>query len=80
MGDVNPGEVVGFSSVIKPYHYTASARVTSPVANLIRTDAVKLHAWMEKDPAFGMLWMHQTSQQLLLRLNIVRVQLAAAWA
>ena len=80
VGDVNPDEVLGFSSVIKPYRYTASARVTSPVANLIRLDAVKLRTWMEKDPAFGMLWMHQTSQQLLLRLNIVRVQLAAAWA
>ena len=55
-------------------------RCEATVANLIRLDAVKLRTWMEKDPAFGMLWMHQTSQQLLLRLNIVRVQLAAAWA
>ncbi len=79
VGEVNPGEVFGISTLLEPYQYQVSAR--SPLAGqMIEFDGVALRALLQIDKGFGYQLMLQTSKSLMSRLAATRVQLAAAWA
>lgn len=79
LGEINPGELFGISSVIEPYRYTTSARTTVQ-SRAIVIDATALRALFEKDLRLAYLCMQQIAKTALERLNATRVQLAAAWA
>jgi CRP-like cAMP-binding protein len=52
MSPLGPGEVVGWSSMIKPHIYTLGAIATKP-AKLIVIDAVPLRELLEDNPQYG---------------------------
>ena len=79
IGDINPGEILGISAVIEPYHYVSAARVTGPT-RVIRIEAAALRALCEVDCKLGYGLMKQTAKAALERLHDTRIQLIAARA
>jgi CRP-like cAMP-binding protein len=79
VGEVNPGEIFGFSALIEPYIYTASALTSAPT-RVIKIKGEGLRALCEVDPKICGLLMRQVAKVALSRLNDTRVQLAAARA
>lgn len=75
-GTVNPGEIFGISSLIKPYIYTSSARAARP-GRAILIDAAELRAYVEKNPKLAYHLMQQVARAAVSRLNTTRLQLAA---
>jgi CRP-like cAMP-binding protein len=78
VGEVNPGELFGISTVIEPYIFTAGAKAHLP-SKVLEINGVELRSAMESDPGFSSNVLHQIAKQLLQRLNNNRTQLAAAW-
>jgi CRP-like cAMP-binding protein len=78
VGEVNPGELFGISTVIEPNIYTAGAKAHLSSKVLV-INGIELRSLMDTDPIFAKSVLHQTSKQLLQRLNSNRIQLAAAW-
>jgi CRP-like cAMP-binding protein len=78
VGEVNPGELFGISTVIEPNIYTAGAKAHLP-SKLLVINGIELRSLMDTDPIFAKSVLHQTAKQLLQRLNLNRTQLAAAW-
>lgn len=78
VGEVNPGEPFGLSSLLDPYILNATARA-SQECQVIKIDAVELRKLFEQDQVFAYRMMLQTGKALMERLSSVRVQLAAAW-
>lgn len=74
-GEVNPGELFGVSSFIKPHLYTNSAKTTKNSKILI-IDAVSLRNPEKENSGLDYLLLHQVAQQLLERLNLLRIQIA----
>ncbi len=62
-----PGEVLGWSSLVKHAEYTLSARCVGP-ARLIRIENRVLLHLLEKDPAAGFLFFRHLSELIALRL------------
>ena len=79
VGEINPEEVFGISSVLEPYEYNATALV-SKESKVIKIDAASLRNAMKDDAKFGYAMMHQIAKATMERLSYTRVQLAAAWA
>ena len=79
VGEINPGEVFGISSLLEPYEYNATALV-SKESQLIKIGADGLRKLLNDDPALGYLFMHQVAKAVMERLSYARVQLAAAWS
>lgn len=77
VGEINPGEVFGVSSLIEPYALNATARASKPSQMLV-IDAQALRQMMEKDLALANKILSQTTKVLMERLGYLRVQLAAA--
>jgi CRP-like cAMP-binding protein len=78
VGEINPGELFGISTVIEPNIYTAGAKAHLSSKVLV-INGIELRSLMDTDPIFAKSVLHQTSKQLLQRLNSNRIQLAAAW-
>lgn len=79
VGEINPGEVFGVSSVIEPHVYNATASTTAS-SKLVKFDALALRKLMEQDASMGCAMYHQLAGVIKERLAYTRVQLAAAWA
>ena len=79
VGEINPGEVFAFSSLIEPYVLNATGRAIKD-CRVIMIDAKALRGLFEEDPRMGYLALHQLTKALMERLAYTRVQLAAAWA
>jgi CRP-like cAMP-binding protein len=79
VGEINPGEVFGVSSVLEPYEYNATA-LASKDSHLIKIDAESLRDLLQAEPKLGYLFMHQVARAVMERLSYTRVQLAAAWS
>jgi CRP/FNR family transcriptional regulator, cyclic AMP receptor protein len=79
VGEINPGEIFGISSLIEPYVLNASARATQPT-HLVRIEAAGLRKLFDDNPQLGYVGMQQLVKVLSDRLIATRVQLAAAWA
>ncbi len=79
IGVVNPGEVLGISSLVEPYELTSTAVAHSP-CTLLRINAANLHQLCEKDHALAYGLQKQIAQTAMARLHATRVLLAAATA
>jgi CRP-like cAMP-binding protein len=79
VGEINPGEIFGISSLGYPYVLNATARV-SRSAKYIEINAPALRNLLDGDPSMGYVAMQQITKVLIERLAYTRVQLAAAWA
>ena len=77
VGMINPGEMFGISSLIRPHIYTTSAHI-SELSQLLELDAVKLRSLCDKDTAVAAEWQRHIAEVTLERLNHTRIQLLAA--
>ncbi|KAA3641978.1 MAG: Crp/Fnr family transcriptional regulator [Chloroflexi bacterium] len=77
IGEINPGEPFGHSSMLGARIYTATAVATKPSTGM-RIEAKKLLALVEEDSALGAKMMQQVARAIFERLDHVRVQWAAA--
>jgi CRP-like cAMP-binding protein len=79
VGEINPGEPFGISSLFEPYQYGATVR--APVAcRVIQFDAQVLRRLPDQNLPLAYILYHQVAKAALERLAATRVQLAAAWA
>jgi CRP-like cAMP-binding protein len=69
---VAPGESMGWSAVVEPYHYTLSARCLEDT-KLIAFDAEQLRDLMDSDPALGYKLMQATAKVISSRLTHTRI-------
>lgn len=79
VGEINPGEPFGLSSVIEQPVLTATAKVTE-AGDALRIDALKLCALCELHPRLGYGLMRQVAKAMMNRLELTRIHLAAARA
>jgi CRP-like cAMP-binding protein len=79
VGEINPGEVFGISSLVEPYILNATSTI-SKTTSYLKIDAIELRKMMVADPQLGYLVLKQIARVLKERLEYTRVQLAAAWA
>lgn len=79
VGEINPEEVFGISSLVKPYEYNASASASKD-SRVIKINGEDLRNLLSEDTALGYLFMQQIAKEIMERLSYTRVQLAAAWA
>ena len=77
VGEINPGEVFGTSSVIEPYELNATAR-TSNTSRVLVIDSLELRKIMEADLDLTNKLYLQVIKTLKERMIDLRVQLAAA--
>lgn len=77
VGEINPGEMFGTSSIIEPYELNATAR--NPVnCRLVEIDAVELRKLMAGDLDLANKLLLAVIKTLKERIGAMRVQLAAA--
>ena len=69
------GDIFGWSALVEPYVYTASAVCASP-AQAIEFDGTDLMALFETDPRLCALIMKKTCQVIANRLRATRLQMA----
>lgn len=79
IGEVNPGECFGISTLTPPYDLMASAQATTD-CRAIRVDGEKLRNLMETDSDLASGFLLQIILALKERLQYTRIQLAAARA
>ena len=79
VGEISPGEVFAFSSLIEPYALNATAHASQD-SKFIKVDAIALRKLFDEDPRMGYVAMQQLTKAIMERLADTRVQLAAAWA
>lgn len=76
VGSIVPGEVFGISTMVGPFHRTASAKSEGDV-EVIQIEAAGLRAMCEVDHGMGYILMEHLAQALTRRLHEARTQLAA---
>ena len=79
VGTINPGEVLGISSVIEPYVYTATA-IAINESRLLKIDAVALRELCAANPELDYGLQRMVAKATMERLHVTRVLLAAATA
>ena len=79
VGEINPQEVFGISSVIEPHVLNATGRAAKD-CRFIAIDANALLALMEMDYQMGFIFMRHIAEAAVERLIATRVQFAAAWS
>ena len=77
VGEINPGEAFGTSSIIEPYEINATARTSKPSRVLV-IDSINLRQLMENDMDLANKLYLQVIKTLKERMIDLRVQLAAA--
>ncbi len=76
VGEINPGEVFGISSMVEPYSYSASARAAQK-GKYLKIDAGALRKLIDGDPKLAYRLLSQLLKVYSERLYYTRVQLAA---
>jgi CRP/FNR family transcriptional regulator, cyclic AMP receptor protein len=79
VGEINPEEVFGISSLIEPYVLSATGTAAKD-SRIIAIDGKALRAMMELDCHMGFIIMMRIAKIARDQLVSIRVQLAAAWA
>ena len=69
-----PGELLGWSSVLEQFSYTARARAVADT-RLVEINIAQLLAMCDRDPLFGYTLMRQVALALAKRLSATRMQL-----
>jgi CRP-like cAMP-binding protein len=77
VGSIVQGEVFGISTMVGPFHLTASAK-SEGLVETIKIEAAGLRAMCEVDHGLGYILMQHLAQALTQRLHEARIQLAAA--
>jgi len=77
VGEINPGEVFGTSSIIEPYELNATARTSNP-SRLLVIDAIELRKHMANDIELTNKLYLAVIKTLKERMIALRIQLAAA--
>ena len=77
IGEVNPGDIFGLSALIEPYVRTTIA-IAAQDGRLIKFDANSLRNLLAKDDNMAVRIMAEMMKAIYIRLESVRVQLAAA--
>ena len=72
-----PGRVIGWSAMVEPYHYRATATALED-CQLLAFDREWLEAHSEKEPEFGVRLMSQILWVLGNRLRETRIRLVAS--
>jgi len=72
------GEVFGWSALVAPYTYTASAECVEP-GEEIRLNGSELLALFEKNPDIGYIIMKNLGTSISLRLTQTRQKLVSEW-
>lgn len=76
VGEINPGEAFGISSLVDPYQFTASAVAAAP-SLMIEIPGEQLRALLGNYPTLDCALYQQVIHTLMERLHYTRVQLAA---
>lgn len=71
---VGPGDAVGWSWLVPPYHWTFDARALEPVGALA-IDGACLRTKSLEDPILGFALLSRVTRELLERLQATRVRL-----
>jgi len=79
ISEVNPGEPFAISALIDPYILTFTAKVARPI-QVIQIEAKPLRTLFKKDKRLAYLLTLQATKAAIERLDVTRVQLAAALA
>jgi CRP-like cAMP-binding protein len=79
VGQINPGEPFGISTIIEPHIFTSTARSCGN-CRLLRLKSNGLDKLFIEDPELEIFIMRNMAKAALERLNAARVQLAAAWS
>ncbi len=66
-----PGEILGWSSMIEPFHYTANA-ISSKKSTLLYFYARDLRDYIHNDPQFGISFMERLAALMARRLTSLR--------
>jgi CRP/FNR family cyclic AMP-dependent transcriptional regulator len=74
VGVINPREVFGISTLIRPFKYTASA-VVNKSGSALQLDGLKLRALCEEDLDMYIILLERIASTALLRLRDTRMQL-----
>ena len=74
--DIEKSEVFGWSALVEPYEYTATAECARS-SELISFDALELRQLMKADAQLDCLLMHRISEVLASRLRSAYVELAS---
>jgi CRP-like cAMP-binding protein len=77
VGTINPGEVLGISSVISPYKYTATGTAIND-SSLLKIDAAALRELCQNDSELNCGLQAMVAKATMERLHTTRIQLAAA--
>lgn len=77
IGQINPGELLGISSLIKPHKVTATAVADTP-SQLVKIDATELRALEEADSALAYGLQQKVARAAMRRLHDTRLELLAA--
>jgi CRP-like cAMP-binding protein len=77
VGEIDPGELFGVSTVIEPNIFTAGAKANLN-SKILVINGIELRSLMDSDPLLAKNIYHKTAWQLLHRLNLNRTQLAAS--
>jgi len=68
------GEIVGWSALVEPHIYKASA-AASTLVRVAVLDAVKVRAYIAEHPEQGLVMMQRLAQTIGARLNHMRIRL-----
>ena len=73
VSNVGPGEVFGWSGLIRPNIASAGARATT-LCRVVAFDCMKLQEFFADDPAFGCLLIEKIAQVIASRLSDLRIE------
>jgi CRP-like cAMP-binding protein len=73
---IEPGEVVGWSTLVAPYEYTASGEARTST-RVVAIDSVLLRQFAEEDYALGCHLYRQVASVIAQRLHDTRLRLAS---
>ncbi len=73
---IGPGEVVGWSTMVAPYEYTASGEARTPT-RVVAINSVLLRQLAEEDHTLGCHLYHQVASVIAQRLHDTRLRLAS---
>ncbi len=73
---LGPGEVVGWSTLVSPYRYTASGEARTST-RVVAVDSAALRRLAEEDPSLGYHLYRQVASVIAQRLRDTRLRLAS---
>jgi len=76
---IEPGEIFGWSSLVKPNRFSATAKCSKP-ARIFSLPADKLKLYFEQNPQIGFVFMEHLTEVISHRLKNRTNKLIEAWS